>query len=289
MSNLDASDIPPAGKSTSGARARVIYRHGLPVRMWHWVNALCVIVLLMSGLMIFNTGPFLSWGEEGHLQMPALLSVQTSDLDGPNPRSQLQIGRHTFDTSGVLGVPHQTRWGRVAFAVPPALTFPPSFDLNLGRGWHFLMAWVFMLNAAAYGLYGIATGHFRRTLLPTREQLRPARILEDIWKHLRLQRARGLEATRYNLLQKLSYAFVLFLRVPAQILSGLTMANGVTAAAPWLFDLFGGRQSARTVHFVGAMLFVLFILVHVFQVFVAGAINEMRSIITGRFTVPPER
>ena len=89
-------------------------------------------------------------------------------------------------------------------------------------------------------------------------------------------------------MQKLSYLFVIFVLIPALVLSGLTMSNAMTAAFPDLFALFGGRQSARSIHFLSAMLLVLFVLVHVFQVFVSGFFNLMRSMITGRFAVDRE-
>lgn len=274
---------PPA--TPEPRAAAVVYRHALPVRIWHWINAFCVILLVMSGLMIFNTAPYLAWGEEGHLQMPSWLSVQTSALDTSEPQSTLHVGSWQFDTSGLLGVPHQTRWGFLPFAVPPWLTFPPSFDLGLARAWHFLFAWIFVINLAVYGSFGLFNGHFHRNFVPRREQLRPRSVLADIWKHVRLHRARGEEARHYNLLQRLSYLAIVFVFIPTQVLSGLTMANGVTAAFPWLFSLFGGRQSARSIHFLCAALLLLFLFIHVFQVFVAGARNEIRSMITGRFHI----
>ncbi|MBO0751166.1 MAG: cytochrome b/b6 domain-containing protein, partial [Bradyrhizobiaceae bacterium] len=72
------------------------------------------------------------------------------------------------------------------------------------------------------------------------------------------------------------------------VLSGLTMSPAVTAALPFLFDLFGGRQSARTIHFVATDLLVLFIAVHLIQVVVTGAFNNMRAMITGRYVILPE-
>jgi thiosulfate reductase cytochrome b subunit len=120
-----------------------------------------------------------------------------------------------------------------------------------------------------------------------RTELDPRSIGREIWPHLRLKRAHGQAARSYNLLQKLSYLFVICVLLPAIVLSGLTMSNAMTTAFPDLFVLFGGRQSARSIHFFSAMLLALFILVHVFQVFVAGFFNLMRSMITGRFAVDP--
>jgi thiosulfate reductase cytochrome b subunit len=198
------------------------------------------------------------------------------------------IGTRRFDTSGILGVPRNTHWGVVPITVPMWLTFPGAMDLQYSRGWHFLLAWIFLANLAIYVAYGVFSRHFWRDFLPSREQLRPRRVIHDLLNHVKLRRARGEEARRYNLLQKLAYSSVVFAAFPMQILSGLTMANGVNAAWPWLFHLFGGRQSARTVHFICAFALLLFVLIHVFQVFVAGFGNHMRSMVSGRYRVEPE-
>ena len=134
----------------------------------------------------------------------------------------------------------------------------------------------------------VLSGHFRRDLLPTGAELRPRHILGDIWNHIRLRRPRGEAARRYNVLQKLAYMVVVFVLLPVMVLTGLTMSPAVTAAMPFLFDMFGGRQSARTIHFLVANLLVLFVLVHVVQVVLSGVFNNMRSMITGRYAIRPE-
>jgi thiosulfate reductase cytochrome b subunit len=277
-----------AGQQSPPVATQVVYRHRLPVRLWHWVNALCVLLLFLSGLQIFNWHPALYWGEDGHAQVPSLLSVRISNPRTYQPTSVLQIGRFEFDTTGVLGLPHDTEWGVRSYTIPLRMVFPPSTELGLARGWHFLMAWVLVINAVLYVLYGFASGHFVRNFLPTRDQLRPSRVVGELRNHLRLHRRRGEEARRYNVLQKVSYLVVVFVLVPTAVVSGLTMSKTITAVFPQLFDLFGGRQSARTVHFLVTVMLVLFVLMHVFQIVVAGFINEMRSMISGRFVVPPE-
>ena len=151
------------------------------------------------------------------------------------------------------------------------------------------MAWAFVANGAIYLLFGLFSGHFRRDLAPAAAQLRPRHILADIWDHVRLRRPRGEAAKRYNVLQKLTYLAVIFVLLPAMVLTGLTMSPAVTAALPFLFDLFGGRQSARTIHFLAANLLVIFVLVHVIEVVLSGVFNLMRSMITGRYAIRPER
>ncbi len=162
-------------------------------------------------------------------------------------------------------------------------------DLALARDWHFLMAWLFVINGAVYLLYGLISGHFRRDLAPGRTELRPRHVLSDIWNHLRRRLPRGEAAKRYNILQKLVYLTVVFVLLPAIVLSGLTMSPAMTSLMPFLFDLFAGRQSARTIHFIAANLLLLFVLVHLAEILLSGAFNLMRSMITGRYTVRPER
>ena len=111
-----------------------------------------------------------------------------------------------------------------------------------------------------------------------RNSRRPFNLPRDVADHVRLRFRHG---RNYNVLQKLSYGFVLFVLLPLMVLTGLTMSPGVDAAVPWLTEIFGGRQTARTVHFLGMLLLVSFFVVHIFMVFAAGPINELRSIITG--------
>jgi thiosulfate reductase cytochrome b subunit len=161
-------------------------------------------------------------------------------------------------------------------------------DLATGRRWHFFLAWMFVTNGLVYLVYGAVTGHFWRDIAPTRDELAPRHILKDIGEHLRLKRPSGEAAKHYNTLQKLTYLGVIFLILPMMLLTGLTMSPGMDAVTPFLLDLFGGRQSARTLHFITANLLVLFVVVHIVEVFIAGVWNEMRSMVTGWYVVKPE-
>jgi thiosulfate reductase cytochrome b subunit len=265
-------------------RREVIYRHSLVVRLTHWLNLLFLVLLLLSGLRLFNFHPALYWGNYGYKGAPSLLAIGAARDPSTNQLvGIMQIGETQFITTGVLGAsysPSQDRTVQQAF--PFWLTLP--VDLGQARGWHFALAWLFVLNGAAYLLYGLF-GHFRRDLLPRSDQLRPRHILSNLWDHIRLRPPRGEAARRYNVLQKFTYLIVIFLLLPLMLLTGLTMSPGFTTAAPFLFDVFGGRQSARTIHFVVANLLVLFVLIHVLEVLLAGAINLMRSMITGRYII----
>ncbi|HLQ91824.1 MAG TPA: cytochrome b/b6 domain-containing protein [Xanthobacteraceae bacterium] len=280
----------PDVKSLAFIAPIIIKRHSITVRLTHWFNVLCFVLLLMSGLAIFNAHPALYWGHYGYRGIPPLMGIGA--MIEPTNRELIgitQIAGHNFETTGVLGVSQGSDGQPTRRAFPAWATLPSSAGLALGRDWHFLAAWLFAFNGAIYLVAGLLGGHFRRDLLPTARQLRPRHLATDLWNHIRLRMPRGEADRHYNVLQKIVYLTVVFLLLPAMILSGLTMSPAVTAAAPFLFDLFSGRQSARTIHFITANLLVLFVFVHVFQVLVAGAINQMRAMITGRYRIRAER
>jgi thiosulfate reductase cytochrome b subunit len=231
----------------------VIYRHNVVTRVLHWLNAVCVFIVLMSGLQILNAHPRLYWGQYG------------ANMDVP------------------FIVIHRAPGGN---ALPHWATIPSWYDLADGRHWHFFFAWVLVFNSALYLLVSFASGHLQRDLVPRQTEIAPRHIVRDLWDHLRLRFPAGEAAKHYNILQKLAYLGVIFVLAPMMLLTGLGMSPGFNAVAPWLVDLFGGRQSARTLHFLTAMLIVLFIVIHLVMVLLAGPLNELRSMITGRFVVP---
>jgi thiosulfate reductase cytochrome b subunit len=223
-------------------------RHAGPVRLTHWISAAALLLLLMSGLQIFNAHPSLYWGE--------------SSYTGAGPIFELPAG------------------------FPAWATLPSGQWLAMGRRWHFFFAWVLVINAAAYLTYSIVSGHVARDLVVRRGEWRS--IGRSLREHLRLHRPRGEDSKRYNFLQKLSYLFVIFVLLPLMVLTGMAMSPWLDALLPGWVGIFGGRQSARTLHFVGACLLVLFVAIHVFEVIVTGFWNNLRSMITGRYRVPPE-
>jgi thiosulfate reductase cytochrome b subunit len=287
---VDASrGIAPQAPPSAVRKREVMYRHTVAVRLTHWINALILVLLLISGLRLFNYHPALYWGDYGYSGVPSFFSIAAlEDIETDEPVGVTTIMGHNFITTGVLGVSYDAMGEPVTGAFPNWATLPGGPGLALARDWHFAMAWLFVLNGLVYLLFGLFTGHFGRDLVPTGAELRPHHILMDIWNHIRLRRPRGEAARRYNVLQKLAYVIVVFGLLPVMVLTGLTMSPAVTAAMPFLFDLFGGRQSARTIHFLVANLLVLFVLVHVVQVIVYGVFNNMRSMITGRYAIRPE-
>jgi thiosulfate reductase cytochrome b subunit len=266
-------------------RTVLVPRHALTTRVTHWINALCLGILLLSGLQIFNAWPNLYWGQCGADGDRAFLSIGATRRQAP-PQGILRVGGTTLSTTGVLGVSNVDGQA-VERAFPAWLTLPSYQDLAEGRRWHFFFAWCFVLNGAAYLAFSLASGHLRRDLVPAPRQLAPRHLWHDIVAHARLRFPKGDDARRYNVLQKLSYLGVALILLPLMVLTGLTMSPGINAAAPFLLDVFGGRQSARTIHFITASFVVLFILVHLVMVLLSGAWNNLRSMITGRYAIQP--
>ncbi|MEK1871220.1 MAG: cytochrome b/b6 domain-containing protein [Rhizobium altiplani] len=269
---------------TSGRR--LIRRHSLTVRLSHWLNVLCMTVLLFSGLQIFNAHPALYWGQYGADSDPSFFSLEAVE-QGDITRGVTRVGGLSFDTTGILGVSN-VDGEPTARGFPAWITLPSYQDLATGRRWHFFFAWLFVVNGLIYLGYGLLTRHFRRDLLPTTDELAPAHLAQEIVDHARLRFPKGEKARRYNALQKLTYLLVIFVALPLMIATGLTMSPGFDAFAPWLIDLFGGRQSARTLHFITASSLVAFVVVHVAMVLVSGVFNNMRSMITGRYAIQTE-
>lgn len=270
----------------SAARRSFIGRHSLTVRATHWLNVLCLSFLLLSGLQIFNAHPRLYWGQYGADPDVALLSIGTRQI-GSASQGFLQIGPLHIVTTGFLGVSDEGG-SATPRAFPTWLTIPSYHDLGAGRRWHFFFAWLLVLNGLLYLAHGFWRGHFRRDLLPNGSQLAPRHLWHEILDHARLRFARGEKARQYNALQKLSYLVVVFGLLPLMVLTGLTMSPGLDAAFHFLPDLFGGRASARTIHFVTAFLLVSFVVVHVVMVIASGLWNNLRSMLNGKYAITDE-
>jgi thiosulfate reductase cytochrome b subunit len=269
----------------AAAPRRSIYRHALVVRLTHWLNVLCLTLLLMSGLQIFNAHPALYWGDKSDFEHPVLAMTAADAPDGSGIGVTTILG-HEFTTTGLLGLSFSANGRPIERGFPSWATIPSYQDLATGRLWHFFFAWLLVLNGAAYLAYALASRHLGRDLLPTRHDL--AHIGRSIRDHLRLRFPKGKEAEHYNVLQKLAYLLVIFVLLPLIVLAGLAMSPQIDAGFPVLLDVFGGRQSARTVHFIAAWTLVAFVLVHLVMVVVSGLWNNLRSMITGRYVVEEE-
>lgn len=221
-----------------------VYRHRLITRIWHWINALAVLVMIPSGLMIFNAHPRLYWGNYGA----------------------------NFDQAW-LKLPQWPGW----------LTLPSTYDLAGARHWHQFFALVLAFSLLVYLLWSLANRHLQRDLRIRRAELNAAHVVEDLEAHWQMRFHDPADPRAYNLFQKLSYAVVLFVLLPLLILTGLALAPGMW---PWIADMFGGRQSARSLHFIAMALTSIFVVVHLTLVILAGPINEVRSMITGWWKLP---
>jgi thiosulfate reductase cytochrome b subunit len=168
--------------------------------------------------------------------------------------------------------------GPSLFDLPLPFTFGPS---GWGRSLHFLSAWVSVFNGALYALSGVFNRHFRRDLLPSKADLAWGAVWRVVSDHLRLKRPVGEEAGGYNVLQQFAYLAVVFVLFPLMIGTGLAMSPAITSVVPALVTVIGGQQSARTIHFFVAASLVLFLVVHVAMVCLAGFGNRVGAMITG--------
>lgn len=250
---MDQNDtLPRVDQAPIAYRLRggdLVYRHRLSTRVWHWVNAATIIVMLMSGLTISNAHPHLYWGEYG------------ANFDHPwwNP-------------------PHFPGWA----------TIPSTYNLALARHWHLFFAWIFAFGLLGHMIISLLNRHFRHDLTFSRQELAPAHLWQDVKDHARLNFPTGQAALHYNVLQKMTYVGVIFILLPLLIVTGLSLSPGFDAVLRVPLDLFGGRASARSIHFICAGLIAGFILLHLTLVVLAGPYNEVRSMITGRYRVPPD-
>jgi thiosulfate reductase cytochrome b subunit len=272
-----------AAHQPSTPRRYQYVRHSMPVRFMHWVNVLALLMLLMSGLQIFNAHPALYWGKSSYTgRRPVLQMYSQQTADGREIGVTEVLGR-TFHTTGVFGLSEDAGGGLTERGFPSWITVPSNQWLAMGRRWHFVFEWVFVLNGLLYVAYSLWSRHLVNDLTPTRRDWRS--IGRSVLDHLRFRHPSGEAAKRYNVLQKITYLGVIFGLLPFMILMGFALSPRLDSLWPGWVDLFGGRQSARTLHFLTALLIVLFTLIHVFEVIVSGLWNNVRSMITGRYEV----
>ena len=256
---------------------RLIYRQDVMTRVTHWVWAVAMFFLLLSGLQIFNARPNLYIGQEsGFGYENSILDIYALNRD-PAPIGQTRIFGQVFDTTGWLGV--STTNGRASVvAFPGWATIPSDRDLATGRVVHFFFAWILVGTLLMWLVNAISSGHLWRDIILKPRDIRG--LPKDIWDHVRLRFTHGRS---YTPLQKMAYFGVFAIAFPLIILTGLSMSPGMNAALPWLTEIFGGRQTARTIHFFTMLAFVLFFIVHIAMVVLAGPFNELRSMITGYY------
>ena len=220
-------------------------RHSALVRITHWLTVVAFLALALSGYLIILTHPRFYWGETGNVNMKPLFRI-------PVPSSR--------DT------------------VPTGYNYVLADENGWARSLHFQAAWLLVLTGAAYGIAGFASGHFRRNLLPQRGE----RSWQAYWRAMRGVETRDEGARGYNPVQRTVYLGVIFVLFPAVIWTGLALSPGFNAVFPFFVDVLGGRQSARTLHFFVSDLLVVFLVVHVVMIALAGFWSRTRAMITGR-------
>jgi thiosulfate reductase cytochrome b subunit len=243
----DSACIPSSASSVPATT--VTSRHSALVRVTHWITTLCFIALLVSGVELVISHPRFYWGETGNVLTPTLFKISI-----PSSRALVPTGY------GYV-LPDQNGWSRYV---------------------HFQAAWVLVLTGLLYTISLLFTGHLRKDLFPSKSDLSWRVFSAAISDHLRFKRPSEAEAWSYNVLQRLTYLFVIFVLFPLVIWTGLAMSPAFVSAIPVTVTLLGGQQSARTIHFFVSVFLVLFLLVHVVMVFVAGFGSRMRAMITGR-------
>jgi thiosulfate reductase cytochrome b subunit len=242
-----------AAPLTTLATAAPDPRHPALVRVTHWLTALCVLALLVSGLEIVVSHPRFYWGESGNVLTPPLFTL-------PIPASRASV-----PTGFGYVLPDQNGWSRAL---------------------HFQSAWLLVLTGALYLVWGIVRGHFRTQLLPTPRDRSLAALSRALARHLRFAKPVAADAWTYNVVQRLAYIGVIFVLFPLVIWTGLAMSPAFVSAWPSTVTLLGGRQSARTLHFLLTVALVAFVAVHVAMVWLAGFGPRVRAMIAGAPSSP---
>ncbi len=269
-------------KLTAQRDGPLVRRHALTTRLTHWLWVICLFFLLLSGLQIFMARPDLYIGQQSGFAFDnSILSIGAGYQNGELVGVTRLFGS-SFDTTGWLGAIGNAGTLQPQ-TFPSWLTVPSYRDLATGRVVHFFFAWVLVGTLLLWLIGSLINRHLSRDILPRGRDV--SALPRDMADHARL---RLHHRRTYGPLQKLSYFGVLFVALPLMIATGLTMSPGMNAWAPWTLDLFGGRQTARTIHFTVMLLLVLFVAVHIAMVLLAGPFNELRSMVTGRMRVDRE-
>ena len=278
--------VVPSEAHVSPENVGWMYRHALAVRVGHWVNVICLPVMILSGFQIFNAHSALYWGERSDRDRPIFAMKAVREKNGDLKGITTLFG-HSFNTTGVFGASRDASGEMQRRGFPTWATLPSNRWLAMGRRWHFFFAWIFVLNGSFFVAYTVVSRHLVRDLFPRARDLRE--IPRSLVQHLTFRHSRGEESAHYNILQKLAYTGVVFVLAPLIVLTGLTMSPRMDAAAPFLLDLFGGRQSARTVHFAACLGFIGYTGVHLAMVAITGLSNNIRSMLTGWFRIAESR
>jgi thiosulfate reductase cytochrome b subunit len=239
--------------------------HARWVRVLHWVVSASVLTLAFSGFVILMAHPRLYWGQAGNDLTPALV--------------ELPISRNYKHGGWDAPAPF---FADVAGPVSAGRTYEIFNQNGWARSLHFLAAWCLVLPGLGYLWAGLFGGHFRSHIWPRPQDVSPRLVWRDAVDHLRLRIRPATGGPQYGPLQKCAYSAVVFVAAPLMGLTGLAMAPAVTAAHPWLLALFGGYQSARTIHFFTFVALLLFVVVHVIMIVKSGFARQLRAMTLGK-------
>lgn len=250
MATLQPAHAPlgTTGAAASPIAAAVPSRHAAFVRITHWIFALCFFALLVTGIEILISHPRFYWGETGN------------DLTKPWLQIPIPSSRNLVPTGYNYVLPDENGWSRAL---------------------HFQAAWLVVFTGLLYAIFGFVAGHFRKNLLPSGADLSWRSLWAAVVSHLKFRRPHPSEAWSYNALQRLAYLFVIFILFPLIVWTGLAMSPAFTAAFPSSLTLLGGKQTARTIHFLASSALVLFLGVHIAMICLAGFWSRTRAMITG--------
>jgi thiosulfate reductase cytochrome b subunit len=256
--------LPTKTNSTSVSKGA---GHTRWVKVTHWVVAASVLTLAVTGFTILMAHPRLYWGAVGNDLTPALI--------------ELPISRNYRHGGWEVSTPSFPVSGHAQSAVR---TYDILNENSWARSLHFLAAWFLLVTGTIYLLAGLLSGHLRRDLVPRRGELRARLMRDELRAHLRLRMRPAPGGPPYGLLQKFTYCGVVFLGLPLMVLTGLAMSPAITAAYPFLAGMFGGTQSARTIHFCVFVALILFTVIHLVMVSLSGFKRQMRAMTLGKPT-----
>jgi len=254
----------------------LVYRHSLTTRITHWLTVISLVILVMSGLQIFNASPNLDASDKSDPHRRVLAIGGANDAAG-RPVGMVQIFGWTIRTTHLLGFTDDGMGGESFRAFPGWLTWPGYQALADGRRWHLFFAWLMIFAGIAYMVVGFARKDLQ--LLILRPQDLPKLLPMQLY-YLKL-RKKPPPYGKYNPLQKAAYTTVLFVFTPLIIITGLALSPGMDALATPLTALLGGRQFARLWHFLLMIALIGFVLTHVTLVLSTGVVNNMRSMLSG--------
>ena len=244
--------------------ARSNIRHSRWVRLSHGLITVSFLSLAVTGVFILMVHPRLYWGEVGNDLTPAFIEL-------PISRNYKHNGwDEKFAYFEGAGSP-----------VSASRTYDIFNENGWGRSLHFLSAWILVITGSIYIVSGLITRHFRKRMMPPGDPFSFNKLWREFIDHLRSPQSMG-NGTQYNLLQRITYLGVIFVCMPVVVITGLAMSPGITASFPFIVVMWGGTQSARTIHFFASIALELFLVVHLLMIIITGFRQNMKAIVIGR-------